>query len=106
MQLNHIFFVIFLQLHFISYIRVMSQKFFLFQLINIVMWVISLLTLLAVALTQRATEIDNGYELHAYQEELKRPFWAAGVAWIIYSSYYGYGGKSIILNQVLPRLRL
>lgn len=57
------------------------------------MWIVSLLILFGVVITQRTTEIDGRYESLAYQEELKRPFWAAGLSWIIYSSYYGYGGK-------------
>lgn len=57
------------------------------------MWIASLTILFGVVITQRTTEIDGRYESLAYQEELKRPFWAAGLSWIIYSSYYGYGGK-------------
>lgn len=53
--------------------------------------------MLAVMTIERSVELYHGYESFVINEALKRPFWAAGLSWIIYSSYYGHGGNMIVL---------
>lgn len=57
------------------------------------MWAITLVAMLAVVITERSTELYNGYEFRVVHGIISRAVWALGLSWIIYSSYYGYGGK-------------
>lgn len=53
--------------------------------------------MLVVMTIERSVELYYGYESFVLNEALKRPFWAAGLSWIIYSSYYGHGGNISVL---------
>lgn len=59
------------------------------------MWIITLIAMFAVIITQRIVTLHGGYEVTAYYDSISRIVWVAGLSWIVYSSYHDYGGKGL-----------
>lgn len=59
------------------------------------MWIITIKLMFVVIITQTIVDLHAGYEATAYYDSFKRIVWVAGLSWIIYSSYHGYGGKKL-----------
>nr|CAI5833622.1 unnamed protein product [Callosobruchus analis] len=67
---------------------------------SLVIWAAILLGMLATCICYQAVEMQNDYVNKTVFYSLMRPAWCIGLSWIVYSSYYGYGG---IVNWFLGR---
>ncbi|VEN61629.1 unnamed protein product [Callosobruchus maculatus] len=56
--------------------------------------------MLATCICYQAVEMQNDYVNKTVFYSLMRPAWCIGLSWILYSSYYGYGG---VVNWFLGR---
>ncbi|VEN61628.1 unnamed protein product [Callosobruchus maculatus] len=68
--------------------------------INLGIWAAILLGMLATCICYQAVEMQNDYVNKTVFYSLMRPAWCIGLSWILYSSYYGYGG---VVNWFLGR---
>ncbi|XP_019873005.2 nose resistant to fluoxetine protein 6-like [Aethina tumida] len=92
------------------YLRENIDKPFLLKkhasIINLILWIASLLLMLAICLIYGDFYVNDSLETpYSYVEKsvfyvLMRPAWSLGLCWIIYSSYHGYGG---VVNWLLTR---
>ncbi|KAG5870080.1 hypothetical protein JTB14_021372 [Gonioctena quinquepunctata] len=98
-----------------TFMRVRLDKPFLYNkvkrlsLVNLMIWVVVLLGMLATTICYQEVERNHGYESKQVFYSLMRPAWCIGLSWIVYSSCHGYGGivswfLSRPIFQVLGRL--
>lgn len=71
----------------------------LLQILNLSIWSVMLTGMTALFLVGQALNIKNEYESLSVFQIVKRPCWAIILSWIVYSCYYGYGGRSLLLKQ-------